>query len=84
VSPLITQKLDAGARIAEVGAPVLVVHGSADSLIRPALGRELFERAREPKRFMLVEGGTHHSTNAVGQDQYRVLLAELFGLNAAR
>ncbi|MDP2006192.1 MAG: alpha/beta fold hydrolase [Rubrivivax sp.] len=84
VSPLITQKLDAGARIADVGTPVLVVHGSEDQLIRPALGRELFDRAREPKRFMLVEGGTHHSTNAVGQDQYRVLLAELFGLPAAR
>ena len=64
--------------------PVLVVHGSQDNLIRPELGRELFERAREPKRFMLVEGGTHHSTNAVGQGQYRVLLAELFGLPERR
>lgn len=84
VAPLITQRLDAGARIADVGAPVLVVHGSEDSLIRPALGRELFERARAPKRFMLVAGGTHHSTNAVGQAQYREVLAELFGLNGAR
>ena len=84
VAPLITQRLDAGARIAEVGTPVLVVHGSQDNLIRPELGRELFERAREPKRFMLVEGGTHHSTNAVGQGQYRVLLAELFGLPERR
>ncbi|MDO9115017.1 MAG: alpha/beta fold hydrolase [Polaromonas sp.] len=82
VAPLITQRLDAGARIADVGTPVLVVHGSEDNLIRPELGRELFERAREPKRFMLVEGGTHHSTNAVGQAQYRDVLAELFGLNA--
>jgi uncharacterized protein len=84
VSPLITQRLDAGARIADVGAPVLVVHGSEDQLIRPALGRELFDRAREPKRFMLVEGGSHHSTNAVGQAQYRDVLAELFGLDTAR
>ena len=84
VAPLITQRLDAGARIAEVGTPVLVVHGSEDNLIRPELGRELFDRAREPKRFMLVEGGTHHSTNAVGQAQYRDVLAELFGLGAVR
>ena len=84
VAPLITQRLDAGARIADVGTPVLVVHGSEDRLIRPELGRELFDRAREPKRFMLVEGGTHHSTNAVGQAQYRDVLAELFGLNATR
>ncbi len=81
VGPLITQKLDAGARIAEVGAPVLVVHGSEDSLIRPELGRTLYDKAREPKRFMLVEGGTHHNTNSLGQGQYREALAQLFGLS---
>lgn len=84
VAPLITQKLDAGARIADVGVPVLVVHGSEDRLIRPELGRELFELAREPKRFLLVEGGTHHNTNAVGQHQYRLALAELFGMGTGR
>jgi fermentation-respiration switch protein FrsA (DUF1100 family) len=60
--------------------PVLVVHGSEDRTIAPALGRALYERAPEPKRFVLVEGGSHHNTNAVGQPQYRAALAELFGL----
>jgi hypothetical protein len=32
---------------------------------------------------MLVEGGTHHNTNAVGQLQYRQAVAELFGLTVA-
>ena len=81
---LITQKLDAGARIADVGAPVLVVHGSEDNLIRPELGRSLYDKAREPKRFMLVEGGSHHNTNSLGQRQYREALAQLFGLNTSR
>ncbi len=80
VSPLITQRFDAASRIAQVGSPVLVVHGSADSLIPPALGRALFDKAVEPKRFVLVEGGSHHNTNAVGQAQYRQALGELFGL----
>jgi len=80
VSPLITQRFDAASRIADVGSPVLVVHGSDDTLIRPALGHALFEHAREPKRFMLVEGGSHHNTNDVGQPQYRQALAELFGV----
>jgi alpha-beta hydrolase superfamily lysophospholipase len=82
LSPLITQRLDAGARIAEVGTPVLVVHGSDDDLIAPELGRALFDLARAPKRFVLVQGGTHHNTSAVGQAQYRQALAELFGLPA--
>ncbi len=80
VSPLITQRFDAASRVAEVGSPLLVVHGSRDSLIPYRLGQQLFERAREPKRFVLVEGGSHHNTNAVGQAQYREALAELFGL----
>ena len=84
LGPLITQRLDAGARIADVGTPVLVVHGSDDMLIAPELGRALYAQAREPKRFMLVQGGTHHNTNAVGQEQYRLALTELFKLPTPR
>ena len=80
VSPFITQRFDAGARIGKVGSPVLVVHGSEDTLIRPDLGRSLFDRAAEPKRFVLVQGGSHHNTNSVGQAQYRQAMADLFGL----
>ena len=81
LGPLITQRFDAARSIGQVRVPVLVVHGSADSLIPPALGRALYERAPEPKRFVLVEGGSHHDTNARGQAQYRQGLSELFGLN---
>jgi uncharacterized protein len=80
VRPFITQRFDAAARIAQVGAPVLVVHGSEDTLIRPELGRALYDKASQPKRFVLVEGGSHHNTNALGQSQYRQALGDLFGL----
>ena len=80
VSPLITQRFDAGQRIAKVKAPVLVVHGSEDQTIAPAIGQALYERAPQPKRWVLVEGGSHHNTNGIGQAQYRQALRELFGL----
>ena len=83
VSPLITQRFDAASRIASVRVPVLVVHGSADSLIPPELGRALFERAPSPKRWVLVEGGSHHSTNSIGLAQYREAVASLFGIGTA-
>ena len=79
VTPLISQRFDAASRIERVDVPVLVVHGSEDSLIRPELGRALYERAREPKRFVLVEGGSHHNTNALGAPQYAQALKDLFG-----
>jgi pimeloyl-ACP methyl ester carboxylesterase len=77
---LITQRFDAVRRVPQIGSPLLVVHGSEDRTIQPELGRSLFEAATGPKRFELVEGGSHHNTNAVGQPQYRLALAELFGL----
>jgi uncharacterized protein len=83
VGPLITQRFEAADHMRRVRAPVLVVHGSADSLIPPLLGRALYDAAPGPKRFVLVDGGTHHNTNAVGQPQYRQALAELFGLGQA-
>jgi len=82
VSPLITQRFDAGSRIGSVRSPVLVVHGSEDQLIRPDLGRALYERAAQPKRWLLVEGGSHHNTNSLGQSQYREAVAALFGVGA--
>ena len=82
VSPLITQRFDAASRIGQVKAPVLVVHGTADSLIPPELGQALYARAPEPKRLVLVEGGSHHNTNTLGQAQYQAAVAALFGVGA--
>ena len=82
ITPLITQRFDSAELIAKVKVPVLVVHGDADGLIPPSLGRALYEKAPTPKRFVLVEGGTHYSTNGRGQRQYRAALRELYGLGA--
>ena len=79
VSPLITQRFDAESRIARVKVPLLVVHGSDDRLIPSSLGRSLYDQAKAPKRFVLVAGGSHHSTNALGREQYGAALRELFG-----
>lgn len=83
LSPLITQRFESVRKVADIGSPLLVVHGSEDRLIKPELGQKLFEAARGPKAFVLVEGGSHHNTNSVGQPQYRQALAELFGLGEA-
>ncbi len=80
LGPLITQRFEAVERVGKIGSPLLVVHGSEDNTIKPELGRKLFEAATGQKRFVLVEGGSHHNTNAVGQPQYRLALAELFGM----
>ena len=80
VSLLITQRFEAVRKVDKIGSPLLVVHGGEDRLILPDLGRKLYEAAAEPKLFMLVEGGSHHDTNMVGQPQYRQALAQLFDM----
>jgi len=80
LTPLITQRFDSARHIAGVRVPVLVVHGANDGLIKPELGRALYDKAPAPKRFVLVEGGTHYSTNGIGQALYRDALRDLFGL----
>jgi alpha-beta hydrolase superfamily lysophospholipase len=82
VSALITQRFAAAERIAHVPVPVLVVHGSEDRIVPPALGRALYDKAPSKKHFLLVEGGSHHNTNAIGAPQYRHALRELFELGS--
>ncbi|WP_083686206.1 alpha/beta hydrolase [Rhodoferax koreense] len=79
LAPLITQHFASEQKVGHLGAPLLVVHGSNDNMILPALGRKLFEAAKGPKAFVLVEGGSHFNTMNLGQDQYRAALAGLFG-----
>ncbi len=80
VKALITQRFEAADKVSKIGSPLLVVHGMQDSTIKPELGRKLFEAALEPKALVMVEGGSHHNTNAVGQSLYREALAKLFKL----
>jgi pimeloyl-ACP methyl ester carboxylesterase len=81
ISALITQRFEAIRKVDQIGSPLLVVHGGSDQLIDPELGRKLFDAAAEPKLFVLVDGGSHHNTNTIGQPQYKAALAQLFKLD---
>ena len=83
VGPLITQRFDSVDKVRQLHAPLLVVHGNDDSLIPSALGRRLYDAAEVKKEFVLVEGGSHYSTNSLGEAQYRAALRSLFGLGVA-
>ncbi len=80
VGPLITQRFESINKVARLGAPLLVVHGAADNLIKSDLGRRLYEAATGKKQFLLVEGGSHHSTMWVGQAKYREAITQMFSV----
>jgi alpha-beta hydrolase superfamily lysophospholipase len=81
ISMLITERFDSLATVPRVRAPLLIVHGSEDSVVPSRFGQLLYERATATKRFILVDGGTHSTTSWRGAEQYRVALREFFGLS---
>ena len=56
---LLRDPFDSEARIGGLKAPLLVVHGSNDTLIPVADGRRLYDAAPDPKRMVVVDGGGH-------------------------
>ena len=82
IGPLITQRFESIRKVPKIGSPLLVVHGSQDRLIASELAKRLFDAAIVPKKFLLVEGRSHHSTMSVGLPQYREAIAQLFEVGA--
>ncbi len=57
-------------KISQVTKPVLVIHGERDSVVPPDLGRQVFDSAREPKRWYLVPGADHNDVPFTGGKAY--------------
>jgi pimeloyl-ACP methyl ester carboxylesterase len=78
VDLVLEQNFDVLKRIAEVKVPVVIAHGTRDSVVPYEMGEKLFAAARAPKQFVKVEGGSHHNLSYVGFEQYRAAIAQLF------
>ncbi|MGH9803133.1 MAG: alpha/beta hydrolase, partial [Blastocatellia bacterium] len=68
---LTKNRFESSLKIAGVGCPVLVAHGINDQTIPVAQGRKLFESAKEPKRQIIIEGGSHNLAGT-GGNSYRI------------
>lgn len=61
-------------KIGKVHAPLLMIHGSADTTIPIRLGEKLFAAANPPKTWLTIEGGSHSDLDFVAQAQYQTAL----------
>ena len=68
---LLQTKFDNKAKIKDVDAPVLVIHGKSDETIPFEQGKILFELANEPKDFLVYEGD-HNTLNRQPETQLKV------------
>lgn len=83
VDAVMTQPFASVDKVARVGTPLLVVHGTKDTRVPFALGQKLYAAAVQPKTFVPVEGGTHEGTNALADAQYKIALRQLFASGQA-
>lgn len=56
-----TQDVDA------LGKPLLLVHGSADDVLDRAASDDIYERAKDPKELVILEGAGHGLTEAADE-----------------
>ena len=65
-----TYRFPATEHLRTVKAPVLVIHGDADSIIPYELGRALYDRIDGPKQFFTVNGGDHNDAAPRNEASY--------------
>jgi uncharacterized protein len=64
-------------RIRNVTVPLLILHGTADTVVPIAFGERLFALANEPKSLVRIPGGGHVNLDGFGaQDVTRPFIAE--------
>jgi fermentation-respiration switch protein FrsA (DUF1100 family) len=62
-------------RIGKITVPILILHGTADTVVPFSFGQKLFALANEPKRLVRLEGGGHSNLDQFGaRDAIRAFL----------
>ena len=56
---LVGDRYNSVGRVAGIGCPLLILHGSADTTVPATQGRKLFAAAAEPRQFVAIPGADH-------------------------
>ncbi len=75
VGLLLNQRFDSLKKITRLKIPLLMIHGTWDKKVPVSMARELYDAAPQPKQLVLIEGGEHNNSGAVGLVEYRAALA---------
>lgn len=71
VEPLLNQRFDSLGKIGNLKVPLLLIHGTWDSLVPYRMSQRLFERASSQKTLKLIEGGEHNNNAIIAPLEYR-------------
>ncbi len=62
-------------RIGNIRMPVLIIHGDRDSVVPFSHGKELYDKANEPKKFYHVKGAGHNNIHPTAGEEYWSVLS---------
>ncbi|HOK41355.1 MAG TPA: alpha/beta hydrolase [bacterium] len=57
-------------RVKRIDVPKLIIHGTIDETIPFSLGKKLYENAKEPKEFYIIENAGHNNIYQIGGIEY--------------
>jgi uncharacterized protein len=77
VDAILAGRFDSAAKLRRLGAPLLVIHGKRDAIVPPAMGVELYLRARGQKRLLLVDSAAHSDAAIVGAAEYQAAFGRM-------
>ena len=70
IGSFLQTKYDSLAKIKQVRAPILVLHGDFDDVVPFDQGKRIFAAAPEPKEFYTIQGSRHNDTYIIGGEAY--------------
>lgn len=56
------KKLNPMDRVADISVPIMVIVGSKDDITKPDICKALYDKASEPKKWVLIDGADHSFT----------------------
>lgn len=74
LSLLVHSQFDTEARLAQINAPVLIVHCTQDPVVPFQFGQEVYNAAHPPKDFLPIDGQCHEEASLLAPAQYRTAL----------
>ncbi|TNF53889.1 alpha/beta hydrolase [bacterium] len=76
VSLLLIDKFDNASKIHSVDSPLLITHGTEDTIVNKKEGEKLFKKANMPKELYLIEGADHNDIQYYNPQNYWATIAE--------
>jgi fermentation-respiration switch protein FrsA (DUF1100 family) len=68
---LLNQRFESLQKMPQLKLPVLLIHGTWDKKVPVEMARQLYAAASGPKKLLLIEGGEHNNSAAIGLVEYR-------------